>query len=121
MTLRAILPRLMRRLRGDGGARWIEAEELASRLTNGVTVIDVRGSDEFTDHLGTLPVIEPPHRLIEVKAPEDRPIILVCRTDKRSANAAAILRDTGFLILACSAAAWSSGTWHGLLHWSRAQ
>ena len=31
-----------------------------------------------------------------LKALKDEPIILVCRTDKRSANAATILRDAGF-------------------------
>jgi uncharacterized membrane protein YdjX (TVP38/TMEM64 family)/rhodanese-related sulfurtransferase len=100
----AFLPRLMRRLRGEGEPRWIEVEELASRLKNGasLTMIDVRGPDELRGPLGhirgalNLPVGELPHRLMEIKALKDRPIILVCRTDKRSANAATILRDAGF-------------------------
>lgn len=98
----AFLPRLIRRLRGDGGPRWIEAEELASRLENGVTVIDVRGPDELRGPFGhirgslNLPVGELPDRLTEIKALKDKPIILVCRTDKRSANAAVILRNAGF-------------------------
>ena len=33
---------------------------------------------------------------MEIKALKDRPITLVCRTDKRSASAAAILREAGF-------------------------
>lgn len=97
----AFLPRLIRRLRGEGESRQIGAKELAS-FTNGVTVIDVRGPDEFTGPFGhiagalNVPVGELPDRLTDIKALKDRPIILVCRTDKRSANAAAILRDAGF-------------------------
>jgi rhodanese-related sulfurtransferase len=43
-----------------------------------------------------LPVGELPERLAEINALKDRPVILVCRTDKRSATAAALLRDAGF-------------------------
>jgi uncharacterized membrane protein YdjX (TVP38/TMEM64 family)/rhodanese-related sulfurtransferase len=100
----AFLPRLIRRLRGEGKSRQIEAKELASRLQEnaGVAVIDVRGPDEFRGPLGhitgalNLPVGELPDRLIEIKALKDRPIILVCRTDKRSTNAEAVLRNAGF-------------------------
>jgi len=100
----AFLPRLIRRLRSEEDLRWIGAEELTSRLKNGsgVTVIDVRGPDEFAGPLGhipdalNLPVGALPRRLMEIKALKDRPIILVCRTDKRSASAAAILREAGF-------------------------
>jgi len=44
----------------------------------------------------SLPVGALPDRLMEIKALKDRLIILVCRTDKRSASAAAILREAGF-------------------------
>jgi rhodanese-related sulfurtransferase len=62
----------------------------------------VRGADEFAGPLGhiagasNLPVGELPDRLTQINALKDKPIILVCRTDKRSANAAALLRDAGF-------------------------
>jgi len=100
----AFLPRFVRRLRRDGAVRWIEPDDLARRLTDGsgIAVIDVRGPDEFTGplgHIGTalnLPVGELPDRLIEINALKDKPVIVVCRTDKRSANAAALLRDAGF-------------------------
>jgi len=51
----AFLPRLIRRLR-TGQPQWIEAEELASRLKNAddITIIDVRGPDEFRGPLGHL-------------------------------------------------------------------
>ena len=100
----AFLPRLVRRLRGETMPRWIEVGELANRLKRGrrICVIDVRGPDEFTGPLGhiadalNLPVGELPGRLSEIDVLKDEPVILVCRTDKRSASAAALLRDAGF-------------------------
>jgi rhodanese-related sulfurtransferase len=65
-------------------------------------VIDVRGPDEFTGPLGHIadasntPVAELPQRLMEISSLKNRPVILVCRTDKRSATAATLLRDAGF-------------------------
>jgi uncharacterized membrane protein YdjX (TVP38/TMEM64 family)/rhodanese-related sulfurtransferase len=99
------LPRLVRRLRGqEQPSKWIDVDELASLLKKGpgIALIDVRGTDEFTGPLGhiadaaNLPVGELPKRLAEINPLKDRPVILVCRTDKRSAAAAALLRDAGF-------------------------
>ncbi|MBX9944097.1 MAG: VTT domain-containing protein [Reyranella sp.] len=99
----AFLPRLVRRWRGEASLQWIEVDELVGRLADGEdTIIDVRGPDEFNGPLGhisnalNLPVGELPNRLIEIKVPKDKSVILVCRTDKRSANAAALLKDAGF-------------------------
>lgn len=97
------LPRLARRLR-HGAVMWIEADELRRRMASdaALTVVDVRGPDELAGPLGhipgavSLPLGELPARLGEIKATAAEPVILVCRTDKRSAAAAAILRDAGF-------------------------
>ncbi|TBR27499.1 MAG: rhodanese-like domain-containing protein [Reyranella sp.] len=102
--MRQFLPRLMRRLRGGEAPRWIDEDELASRLeeAGGIAVIDVRMPDEFTGPLGhiagssNMPIGELPERLSEIKALKDIPVILVCWTDKRSANAAALLQGAGF-------------------------
>lgn len=83
---------------------WIEARTLADHLECAPrpVIIDVRGPDEFHGPLGhvanalNLPVGELPGRLTEINALKDKPVILVCRTDKRSANAAALLRESGF-------------------------
>jgi rhodanese-related sulfurtransferase len=67
-----------------------------------VTVIDVRGPDEFIGPLGhiagarNIPVGELNTRLSELAGLEQRPIVLVCRTDKRSAAAGHALHDAGF-------------------------
>lgn len=100
----AFLPRLIRRLRGGEETRWIEVDELANRLEEAgcIAVIDVRGPDEFTGPLGhiaaasNMPIGELLERLTQIKALKYRPVILVCRTDKRSASAAALLRGAGF-------------------------
>lgn len=99
----AVLPRLIGRLRGS--VSWIEVGDLKRRLDSdeAVTIIDVRGTGEFTGLLGhietalNIPVAELNGRLAELAGLERTPIILVCRTDKRSAAAAQILRSAGFL------------------------
>ena len=99
----AILPRLIGRLRG-GAFAWVETDNLKRRLdrSGAVTVIDVRGPDEFAGPLGhiadalNLPLSELPSRLSEINALKDRPVVVVCRTDKRSAVAAQTLRAAGF-------------------------
>jgi uncharacterized membrane protein YdjX (TVP38/TMEM64 family)/rhodanese-related sulfurtransferase len=104
----AFLPRLVRRLMGGAGGdaevRWIEVGELAPRLAGreDVAVIDVRGPDEFTGPLGhipdarNLPLGELPARLGELGSLANKPVVLVCMTDRRSARAAAVLDAAGF-------------------------
>jgi uncharacterized membrane protein YdjX (TVP38/TMEM64 family)/rhodanese-related sulfurtransferase len=97
------VPRLLRRFNGEETVRWIEVGELAPRLdgTETVSVIDVRGPDEFLGPLGhiskarNVPLNELPHRIEELGPPQTS-VVLVCRTDKRSASAAALLDAAGF-------------------------
>jgi uncharacterized membrane protein YdjX (TVP38/TMEM64 family)/rhodanese-related sulfurtransferase len=98
----ALLPRLIKRLRGS--FVWIEATELKRRLGCGeaVTVVDVRGPDEFIGPLGhiatarNIPVAELESRLAELTGLERASLVLVCQTDKRSAIAARLMREAGF-------------------------
>lgn len=98
----ALLPRLIRRLRGP--FNWVEAGDLNRQLDGGgaIAIIDVRGADEFTGPLGhiaaarNIPIAELGGRLAELAGLERAPVVLVCRTDKRSATAARILRAAGF-------------------------
>lgn len=100
----AFLPRLVGRLRDEETPAWIEAGELAARLqgAGGVAIIDVRGSDEFTGPLGhigdalNVPMSELSHRLPDLAPLVERPVVLVCHTDRRSAQAAGLLREAGF-------------------------
>lgn len=98
----AFVPRLVRRKR-KGGTNWIEAEDLQKQLSGGksVKVIDVRGPDEFAGDLGhipgamNIPLGEIPGRLSEINAFGGRPLIMVCKTEMRSARAAEILTEAG--------------------------
>jgi len=102
MKVAGVWLQLIERLRGS--FTWIEATELKRRLDHGeaVTILDVRGPDEFTGPLGhiatarNIPVAELAGRLAELAELEGEPIVLVCRTDKRSATAARNLRAAGF-------------------------
>jgi uncharacterized membrane protein YdjX (TVP38/TMEM64 family)/rhodanese-related sulfurtransferase len=95
----ALLPRFIGRIRGSFA--WIETDELKCRLERGepMTIIDVRRPDEFIGPLGhiaaarNIPVAEIDNRLAEL---ERAPLVIVCRTDKRSATAARALRAAGF-------------------------
>jgi rhodanese-related sulfurtransferase len=95
------LSRLLRRPKPQDVA-WIEIDSLRHRLAQGesVALIDVRGRDEFNAPPGHLPnavnvpLPELPNRIDEIAA-HKRPVILVCKTDRRSAKAAVILRNAG--------------------------
>jgi uncharacterized membrane protein YdjX (TVP38/TMEM64 family)/rhodanese-related sulfurtransferase len=98
----ALLPRLIGRIRRSFA--WIDADELQRRIERGeaITIVDVRGPDEFTGPLGhirtarNIPVAELDRRLGELGGLERTPIVLVCKTDKRSATAAQTLGQAGF-------------------------
>jgi rhodanese-related sulfurtransferase len=88
----------------DDNVSWIEAPDLADRLARGPRplLIDVRGPDEFAGELGHLegarniPLSELPQHLGELDRFKERRLVLVCRTQMRSAKAAAMLREAGF-------------------------
>jgi len=94
----------VRRSTAAEGISWIETDALADcvkRIPEPI-IVDVRGPEEFDGSLGhlanalNLPVGELPNRLTEIDVFKDKPVVLVCRTDKRSAHASALLRDSGF-------------------------
>src|SRR5437868_13633459 len=81
---------------------WVEPAELQRRLAGegAPVIIDVRGPDEFDGPLGhipgarNIPLAQLPARASELAA-EGRPLVMVCLTDKRSAQAAAELMAAG--------------------------
>ena len=107
LAIMAFAPRFLRRLQA-GRPAWIDVGELKAMLDASAPplVVDVRGHEEFDGELGhlvpalNLPIDELPARLPELQHARQRRVVLVCHTDKRSAKAAAILRDAGFVDVA---------------------
>lgn len=99
--MKAFLSRLFLRPRADTLA-WIEVVELERRLASGdaVVLVDVRQPEEFTAPPGHLPgavnmpLADLPVRISELVA-RRQPVVLVCKTDRRSAQAATELLAAG--------------------------
>jgi uncharacterized membrane protein YdjX (TVP38/TMEM64 family)/rhodanese-related sulfurtransferase len=97
----AFLPRLIARLRAKP---MLAIDELKQRLDGGqdLLVLDVRTAADFVGEQGhivvarNLPLEELKARLNELEPHLERPVALVCRTDRRSAKAAQILAQAGF-------------------------
>jgi rhodanese-related sulfurtransferase len=99
------MPGLLNRLLGRPKAvvpAWIDVDTLRQRQAAGepVLLIDVRGPEEFASAPGHLPgainipLPELPDRVAEVTM-QFRPVVLVCKTDRRSGKAAEILLTAG--------------------------
>lgn len=116
LAVAMFLPRLISRLRR---APMRGVEELKQRLDdNAVLLLDVRPVADFTGEQGhiagalNIPLEELPQRLDEVG--RDRPIMLVCRTDRRSAQAAALLAQHGYAdvqVVKNGMTAWNAQGW----------
>jgi rhodanese-related sulfurtransferase len=82
---------------------WLAVESLKGQLESGahVQLQDVRTAADFNGEWGhipgarSVPPEELPSRLGEFE--RDRPVRLVCRTDRRSAQVAAMLAKAGFV------------------------
>jgi rhodanese-related sulfurtransferase len=97
----AFLSRLLRRSRPPAPA-WIEADDLQRRLAAGdrIVLVDVRQTDEFRSPPGHLPgAINVPLTELRSRTPDlarrKQPIVVVCKTDRRSARAATELLTAG--------------------------
>lgn len=115
----AFLPRWVRRLRVRP---MLDAGDLKRQLDAGedVLVLDVRSAVDFAGETGhiqgarNLPLEELPQRLAELEERKRQPIRLVCRTDRRSAQAARLLAEAGFadaLVVQGGMTAWRANGW----------
>ena len=97
----AFLPRLIGKLRRGP---MLEIPQLKQRLDAGedILVLDVRTPNDFVGeqgHIGlatNIPVEELASRLTEISDYQERPVVTICRTDRKSATAAQILAQNGF-------------------------
>jgi uncharacterized membrane protein YdjX (TVP38/TMEM64 family)/rhodanese-related sulfurtransferase len=97
----AFLPRLVRKLREK---TMLSVDQLKQQLDAGddVLMLDVRAAAEYSGEMGhiagarNVPLEELPARLAELQTHKARPIRILCRTDRRSAQAARLLDEAGF-------------------------
>lgn len=78
---------------------WLDITELKPRLGS-VLLVDVRQPEEYTAPPGHLPgAINVPLAEVSTRTPElaanGKPVVLVCKTDRRSARAAEVLHAAG--------------------------
>jgi uncharacterized membrane protein YdjX (TVP38/TMEM64 family)/rhodanese-related sulfurtransferase len=115
----AFLPRFMRKLREQP---MLTVDSLKQQLDAGmdVLVLDVRTANEFTGQQGhiasarNVPLEELPARLAELEDCKARPVRLVCRTDRRSAQAAKLLNEAGFAdaqVIQGGMTVWNANGW----------
>lgn len=104
LTLLAVtffLPRLVKRIRQQ---TTIDVTTLKKRLDAGedVLIIDVREPNEFSAEQGhipsaiNIPLDQLTQRIDEVGSEQNRPIVLICLSDKRSKKALTLLLTRGF-------------------------
>jgi len=100
----AFLPRLLRRFRGTPVPEQISAAQLKQRLDRreDLTVLDVRAAKDYAGELGhidaslNIPLDQLPQRLAELDYVRERPIAVICRTNRMSGQAVELLRRAGF-------------------------
>ena len=97
----AFLPRLIGRLRRGPMMGVVQLKEKLDQQED-VLVLDVRTAEDYLGEQGhianskNIPVEELGSRLDEIADYVERPIAIVCRTDRRSAKAAQLLTRRGF-------------------------
>ncbi|MDX1335131.1 MAG: VTT domain-containing protein [Gammaproteobacteria bacterium] len=101
LAVAAFLPRLVSRLRQQP---MVDVETLKAKLDDQdcPVLLDVRSTDEFTGEQGhiaearNIPLEELNERLTELGDDPEVPILVICRTDRRSNIAARQLAGSGF-------------------------
>jgi len=95
------IPRLINKLRH---VNMLDIEELKTQLDakQDILLLDVRNQADFNGEQGhieqatLLPLEELSQRLTELENYKTKPIVTICRTDRRSSDAAKILSNSGF-------------------------
>ncbi len=101
LAIVAFIPRFINKYRK---VKMLNIEELKSQLEGkqDILLLDVRSPVDFNGEQGhiaqatLLPLEELKQRAAELDAFKSRPVITICRTDKRSSQAAKMLTDLGF-------------------------
>jgi len=121
LAVMAFLPRLMRKLKTPPQSM-LNVADLKRQLDAGedVLLLDVRPAADFTGEWGhiqgalSVPLEDLHQRLAEFDTHTQRPIRLVCRTDRRSSQAASVLAEAGFAnaqVIQGGMTAWRAEGW----------
>jgi len=101
LALVGFLPSLIGRLRRGP---MMQVEELKQKMdaNEDVLLLDVRSVDDYVGEQGhvegslLIPLEDLPSRLSEIESFQEKTVMTICRTDRRSAQAAQILLKSGF-------------------------
>ena len=101
LAVAAFLPRLLAHLRRGA---MLGIDELKQRLDSGedILLLDVRSAQDFVGEQGhipaatNIPLEQLAERVDEIADYEEKPVVALCRTDRRSAQAAELLARNGF-------------------------
>ena len=101
---------------GGESSKTVKVEQVTELQNTGTLVLDVRESGEYAEaHIAgstLIPLGQLAQRLQELGADKSKPVVLICRSGRRSAQALTILEQAGF-----SAASNVEG---GMLAWQKA-
>lgn len=125
LAMMAFLPRLVRKLKSQ--KPMLDVTDLKRQLDAGddLLLLDVRPAADFTGEWGhipsalSVPLEDLPQRLAEFDAHKQRHIRLVCRTDRRSSQAASLLAEAGFTkaqVIQGGMTAWRAKGWPVVNH-----
>ncbi|HEC27988.1 MAG TPA: sulfurtransferase [Gammaproteobacteria bacterium] len=101
LAIVAYLPRIIGRFRRGPMLNVAELKQRLDRAED-ILVLDVRSKEDFTGEQGhidgatNIPLEDLMQRLDELADRVERPVAIVCRTDRRSAKAAQLLAQTGY-------------------------
>lgn len=101
LTVIAFLPRVIGAFRQGS---MLDVNELRRRLDGGedILLLDVRTAEDYVGEQGhiagsrLIPLEELEHRLGEIEDYLEKPVITICRTDRKSGKAAQLLAQHGF-------------------------
>ena len=97
----AFIPRLISQIRRGAMKSVVDLKQQLDAQAD-LLLLDVRTTNDYVDEQGhivqsrNIPVEDLPNRLTEINAYLNKPVYLVCRTDRRSTKAAQILARNGF-------------------------
>lgn len=78
----------------------IDAKQALSMTRQGALLLDVRQPEEFSaihaPNAQLIPLGDLPARMQEISAYKDKPIVVICRSGRRSAKAVDLLRESGY-------------------------